>query len=313
MAPAPDPTDASPLSIGIVGYGEVGKILGTALAAQRGIEVCTWDVLLPDAAKGPAMRAHAQRAGVAAMPGLSPLLQRADVVISAVTASEAEAVATEAARAIRRGTWFLDLNSASPGTKAASSECIDAAGARYVEAAVMTSVPPYGVKVPMLLGGVHADGLRTLLAPLGFDMTVAATRIGVASAVKMCRSIVIKGLEALVVESFTSARAYGVEDRVLASLQETFPGIDWDETGSYLFSRTALHGKRRAEEMREVAVTVQEIGLEPLLASAIAKRQDWMAMQKERAILNEIAKDANWRAYADRLLAGRGAPGTQAD
>ena len=89
---------------------------------------------------------------------------------------------------------------------------------------------------------------------------------------------------------------------MLASLQETFPGLDWDEVGSYLFSRTALHGKRRAEEMREVAVTVREIGLEPLLASAIAERQDWMAKQKEVAGLSQVAKDANWRAYADRLL-----------
>ena len=123
----------------------------------------------------------------------------------------------------------------------------------------------------------------------------------------MCRSVIIKGLEALVVESFTSARAYGVEERVLASLQETFPGLDWDEVGSYLFSRTALHGKRRAEEMREVAVTVQEIGLEPLLAAAIAERQDWMAQQKERAGLGRVAKGANWRAYADRLLDARDA------
>jgi 3-hydroxyisobutyrate dehydrogenase-like beta-hydroxyacid dehydrogenase len=290
------------LAIGLVGYGEVGKILGSALAAQGGVTVSAWDVLLRDPASAHAMRTHATGAGIELTQGLAPLLERADVVISAVTASQTEAVAAEASRTIRRGTWFLDLNSASPGTKVKSSERVDAAGGRYVEAAVMTSVPPYGVKVPMLLGGGHADGLRALLAPLGFDMAVAAPRIGVASAMKMCRTVIIKGLEALVVESFTSARAYGVEDRVLASLQETFPGLDWDEVGSYLFSRTALHGKRRAEEMREVAVTVREIGLEPLLASAIAERQDWMAKQKEQAGLGQVAKGANWRAYADRLL-----------
>ncbi len=306
MAPAPAQTAGSgPLTVGLVGYGEVGGILGSALAAHPGVTVCAWDVLL----HGPAdtMRGHATGAGVLLMQGLAPLLERADVVISAVTASQAEAVAIEAARTIRRGTWFLDLNSASPGTKVRSSEQVDVAGGRYVEAAVMTSVPPYGIKVPMLLGGTHADGLRALLAPLGFDMTVAAPQVGVASAIKMCRSVIIKGLEALVVESFTSARAYGVEERVLASLQETFPGLDWDEVGSYLFSRTALHGKRRAEEMREVAVTVREIGLEPLLASAIAARQDWMAQQKERAGLGRVAKGANWRAYADRLLDARDA------
>jgi 3-hydroxyisobutyrate dehydrogenase-like beta-hydroxyacid dehydrogenase len=236
------------------------------------------------------------------MSSLTALLARSDVVISAVTASQTLAVAAEAAPEIRQGTWFVDLNSASPDTKVRSAELIDAAGARYVESAVMTSVPPYGLKVPMLLGGRHAEALRELMTPLGFNMEVAATRVGVASAIKMCRSIIIKGLESLVVESFTSARAYGVEDRVLASLQETFPELAWDELGTYLFSRTALHGKRRAEEMREVAVTVREIGLEPLLAAATAERQDWMATQKEAAGLAQIAKDANWRVYADRLL-----------
>ena len=308
MDPSRSPADGkAALAIGLVGYGEVGRILGAALAAHDGISVCAWDVLLRDPAWAPAMRVHAASVRVAAMPGFAALLECADVVISAVTASQAEAVATEAARTIRFGTWFLDLNSASPGTKVRSSALVDAAGGRYVEAAVMTSVPPYGIKVPMLLGGSCAGELRELLAPLGFDMTVAAPKIGVASAIKMCRSIIIKGLEALIVESFTSARAYGVEERVLASLQQTFPGLDWDEVGSYLFSRTALHGKRRAEEMREVAVTVREIGLEPLLASAIAERQDWMAKQKERVGLGLVAKGANWRDYADRLLQTQGA------
>ncbi len=295
-------TDGTKLAIGLVGYGEVGKILAAALVARGVAWVGIWDLLLRDPATAPAMRDHAARTGAAPMPSLAALLARADVVISAVTASQTLAVATEAARTIRRGTWFVDLNSASPGTKVHSGELIDAAGGRYVECAVMTSVPPYGIKVPMLLGGSHAEALREMLTPLGFNMEVAATRIGVASAIKMCRSVIIKGLESLVVESFTAARAYGVEERVLASLQETFPALDWEELGSYLFSRTALHGKRRAEEMREVAVTVREIGLEPLLAAATAERQDWMAKQKEVAGLSQVAKDANWRAFADRLL-----------
>ena len=306
--------DGTKLAFGLVGYGEVGKILAAALRARGVAWVGTWDLLLRDPATASTMRSHAAGAGVEAMPSLATLLERADVALSAVTASQALAVATEAARTIRRGTWFVDLNSASPGTKARSSVLVDAAGGRYVESAVMTSVPPFGIKVPMLLGGEHAEALRALLLPLGFDMEVAARRIGVASAIKMCRSVIIKGLESLIVESFTSARAYGVEDRVLASLHETFPGLDWDELGSYLFSRTALHGKRRAEEMREVAVTVREIGLEPLLASATADRQDWMARQKDEAGLAAVAKDANWRAYADRLLRTLGAaPGFAGD
>ncbi len=297
--------DPAALRIGLVGYGEVGRILTAALVARGVAWVGTWDRLLADPEAGPAMRGHAARAGVAATVSLADLLARADVAISAVTASEALAVAREAVGAIRPGTWFVDLNSASPGAKQAMSGLIEGAGGRFVESAVMTSVPPYGIGVPMLLGGRDAPALRDLLAPLGFATEVASDRIGVASAVKMCRSVMVKGLEALVTESFTAARAYGVEDRVLASLHETFPTLDWERLGSYLMSRSALHGKRRAEEMREVAVTVREAGLDPLLASATAERQDWMGRQKAALGLDRLGKDADWRAYADRLLAAR--------
>ncbi len=148
------------LRIGLVGYGEVGKILGRALVERQVAWVGTWDRLLGEPAQAPAMRAHATGAGVEPTGSLAALLERADVVLSAVTASQAHAVAVEAAQSIRPGTWFVDLNSASPGTKAASSRLIDGAGGRFVESAVMTSVPPYGIKVPMLLGGTQATALR---------------------------------------------------------------------------------------------------------------------------------------------------------
>jgi 3-hydroxyisobutyrate dehydrogenase-like beta-hydroxyacid dehydrogenase len=301
-------SDTPVRAIGLVGYGEVGRILAAALV-ERGVGwVGTWDILLPDPAAGPAMRTHAVDARVAPAISLADLLAHADVVLSAVTASQAVAVAREAVAAIRPSTWFVDLNSASPGAKREMSALIDGAGGRFVESAVMTSVPPYGIKVPMLLGGARAAELRDLLVPLGFAMEIASPEVGVASAIKMCRSVMIKGLEALVTESFTAARAYGVEDRVLASLHETFPTLDWEALGSYLMSRSALHGKRRAEEMREVAVTVREAGLEPWMASATAERQDWMGRQKAPLGLDMLGRDANWREYADRLLANRTAP-----
>jgi 3-hydroxyisobutyrate dehydrogenase-like beta-hydroxyacid dehydrogenase len=298
-------SDSSRLGIGLVGYGEVGKILTAALVGRGVAWVGAWDVLFADAAAGPAITAHAAAAGVDAAGSMAALTARADVVVSAVTASQAWSVADEAARTIRPGTWFLDLNSCSPGTKRRSSQRIDAAGGRYVESAVMTSVPPYGIRVPMLLGGRDAEALRSLLVPLGFAMEVEADRIGVASAIKMCRSVMIKGLESLLVESLSSARAYGVEDRVLASLAETFPQLDWETVASYMVSRTALHGKRRAEEMREVAVTVREAGLDPSMASATAERQERMGALKARGAFAAVAKDANWREVADRVIAER--------
>lgn len=291
------------MRIGLIGYGEVGKIFAQALRESGAAWVGAYDILLKDPTAAPGMRAHAERAGVTALDSMAALLDRAEVVISAVTASQAFAVASEAAAAVRPGTWFLDVNSASPGTKAAAGRAIDGAGGRYVESAMMTSVPPYGIAVPMLLGGAHAQAAVALLTPFGFGMEVASEEIGVASAIKMCRSVFIKGLEAIVIESYSAARQYGVEDRVLASLAETYPTIDWEKQGAYLFSRVAQHGRRRAEEMREAAVTVKEAGFDPHMAAASAERQDMIAGLAAQGAFAGVDATGDWRAYADRILA----------
>ena len=157
----------------------------------------------------------------------------------------------------------------------------------------------------MLLGGAQAGALAEKLRGFGMDAKVVATEIGVASAIKMCRSVMIKGLEALVIESYTTARKYGVEGHMIPTLAETFPSIDWEKQGAYFFSRVAQHGKRRAEEMREAANTVREAGFEPWMAAAIAEKHDWVAQQSRDGVFDGLPKDAPWQDYADRLLAAR--------
>ena len=155
------------------------------------------------------------------------------------------------------------------------------------------------------VGGPHAAALAAVLASWGMDAKPVSDRLGVASAIKMSRSVMIKGLEALVIESYATARAYGVEDHVLPTLQETFPSIDWSEQGAYFFSRVVQHGKRRAEEMREAANTVREAGFAPIMTASIADKQQWVADQAAAGVFRDVAKDAHWQEYADRLLAAR--------
>ena len=302
------------LHIGLIGFGEVGKIFAAGLKAQQGIgRVAAWDLKFSDAATSAAERAAAERMGVVVCDSVAALCADAQLVLSAVTASATLVVALDAARSTTPGTFFLDLNSASPGTKQRAATAIEAAGAQYVEAGVMTSVPPYGIKVPMLLGGAKAHELAALLTPLGFDATPVAERIGVASATKMSRSIMIKGLEALVIESFTTARRYGVEDAMLATLAETFPAIDWPRQGAYFFSRVAQHGRRRAEEMREAAVTVEEAGFAPMMATAIADKHAFIAERSADGCFDGLDQHADWQAFADRLIGvapGRANPST---
>ncbi len=315
-SPAPmDPSDAShamptdPLRwrIGLVGYGEVGRILAEDLRA-RGVAVCAHDLKLDGAAAAP-LREHARVA-----PGRPVRLARRTGRAAAIWSSAPSPPARRCRsrwRVPRRSVparWLLDFNSASPGAKRRAAGAIDGAGGRYVEGAVMTSIPPYRIRVPLLLGGPAAAELVPALTALGFDASVASERLGVASATKMCRSVMIKGLEAMVIESFTAARAHGVEDAVIASLHETFPGIDWEAQGAYFFQRAIEHGRRRSEEVREVAETVREAGLEPWSATGTAERQAWVADLADAGIFGargtpDFARSADWRTEADRILA----------
>jgi 3-hydroxyisobutyrate dehydrogenase-like beta-hydroxyacid dehydrogenase len=291
--------------IGLVGYGEVGRILAEDLRKQ-GVSVAAYDLKL-DLGQGDALREHAMAQGVALADSHADLARGADFIVSAVTASQAVPVAQACAPALNEGTWFLDFNSASPGAKQRAARLVDEAGGRYVEGAVMTSIPPYRIKVPLLLGGPHAAALLPHLTSLGFDAKVASETLGVASATKMCRSVMIKGLEAMVIESFTAARHYGVEDAVIASLRETFPAIDWERQAAYFFQRVIEHGRRRSEEVREVAETVREAGLVPWSAQGTAERQAFIADLADEGVFGSrgspgFARSADWRVEADRLL-----------
>jgi 3-hydroxyisobutyrate dehydrogenase-like beta-hydroxyacid dehydrogenase len=310
------PTDPKQWRVGLVGYGEVGRILAEDLHALGVGKLAAFDLKLAagggagvstDAAAAAHMRTHAKQHGVKLADSHRALADDCDLIVSAVTANQAVAVAQACAPAVKFGAWFLDLNSASPSAKKRAAGFIDDAGGVYVEAAAMTSIGPYRIGVPLLLGGTRANELRPKLTMLGFDAKAVSRKLGVASATKMCRSVMIKGLEALVIESFTAARAYGVEDQVLASLKETFPGVDWEQQGAYFFQRAIQHGRRRAEEMREVAATVRDIGLDPLCASATAERQAWVADQADAGLFGDkagkqFAKSADWRPEADRIL-----------
>ena len=254
------------ISVAIIGYGEVGSIFARDLAA-RGARVTAFDV-------ASAAQARAEAAGMA-RPSAHQAVAPASVVFVCVTAGSS----LEAMRSLEGGLghapFVVDVNSVAPGTKQEAARIIDRAGGRYVEAAVMASVPPKRLGTPMLLGGPHAPAFMEAMAPFGMDLTDYAREIGRASSVKMCRSIMIKGIEALTTECMLAARHYGVEDDVLRTLGETLPHPDWPALARYVISRALIHGKRRAEEMREVAVTVSDAGYEPLMTRAIVERQEW--------------------------------------
>jgi 3-hydroxyisobutyrate dehydrogenase-like beta-hydroxyacid dehydrogenase len=262
--------------IALIGFGEVGQILAADLARAEVQQVTAWDILFGDPASAPSQASmqFALRRTTSAVEAVAG----ADLIISAVTAAQDLAAAQAVAEELSLGQVYLDLNSCSPGQKQAAAEAITSRGGAYVEAAVMSPFPPKRIASPMLLGGPDAQAFLERALPLGFSgARVYSPTIGQAAATKLCRSVMIKGVEALLTESLLAARHYGVEREVLNSLSDLLPLPDWQATAQYMISRSLEHGTRRAEEMREAGKTVAEARVAPLMSQAIAERQDWAA------------------------------------
>jgi 3-hydroxyisobutyrate dehydrogenase-like beta-hydroxyacid dehydrogenase len=198
----------------------------------------------------------------------------AAVVISAVTADKVEEVAASAARGLAPGQIFVDVNSASPATKTRAARLVEATGAHYVEGAVMAPVKAPRLRVPILAGGPAAERAAALLNPLGMNIRPVSAEHGRASAMKLCRSIMIKGIEALIVDCAAASRASGVEEEVWGSLSVSFRSIDWPALAETMAGRVREHGVRRAAEMREAAQMLGDLGMDEGLCRAVADAQE---------------------------------------
>lgn len=265
----------SSLSVCLLGFGEVGQALSQDLRPRVG-RLCAWDLKFADVGSVPSRNAARQEVLVAS--GAKQAVTGADLVISAVTAAQIGEAALSVAPYMKPSAYFFDLNSTSPAAKSHAADIVEAAGGRFVEAAIMSPVAPRRAASPMLLGGPHAAAFLPLARELGFAGAEAfSQKLGAASAAKMCRSVVVKGVEALLLESLLTARRHGVDAAVLDSLQSMFPVENWRNTARYMISRALIHGQRRAEEMREAAHTVAGAGFPSPMSSACAEWEDWAA------------------------------------
>jgi 3-hydroxyisobutyrate dehydrogenase-like beta-hydroxyacid dehydrogenase len=254
------------ISIGFVGFGEAGSSIARGLRSAGAGTLYAYD-LKPKTSDI-----------VTIVSSPRELADAADIIFSAVTSSSALDAAAQNAPFLTPKHTYADLNSVSPALKQDIDRVIGATGASFVEVAVMAPVGPYAHKVPMLLGGAGASKFKEAMAPYGMKMDVLdGAKVGSAAAVKMCRSIVVKGLEALLFECVMAATKFDADDLVFASLKETWPGIDWKTLADYTSGRVVVHGERRAREMEEVAETLKAIGIDPIMAEATARRQDWSA------------------------------------
>jgi 3-hydroxyisobutyrate dehydrogenase-like beta-hydroxyacid dehydrogenase len=267
-------------AIGFIGVGEAGSTIAQGLRSAGVSRLCAFDINTASPGLGAIIQTRAAESQTRLVGSSAELAGVSDVILSTVTSSSALDAATQTAPFLTPRHTYADLNSVSPDLKREVEAIVAATGAGFVEAAVMAPVGPYGHRVPMLLGGSAAPAFVEALEPLGMHLTVLPGQVGTAAAVKMCRSIVVKGLEALLVECVIAADRYGAEAHVFGSLNESFPGLDWKKLAGYMTERAVVHGVRRAREMEEVAETLRAVGIEPIMAEATARRQEWCAGKK---------------------------------
>lgn len=274
------------MKIGFVGYGEAARAFHEGLA-RPDFTFLAYDLKLSDPGSG--MRAAMTDRGVAVCDEVAGLAE-ADWVFSAVTADQSLLAIQPLLPHLRQGQLVIDINSVSPDRKRQTSTAVEAAGARYLDMAVMAPVHPRRHETPVLIAGPEAVRLLPDLQQLGFSAGIAGERPGAATAIKMVRSLFVKGLEAITVETLLAAEASGCFDEILGSISGSFPGLDWPRFAEYQFERTTTHGRRRAAEMRESAATLDALGLHGVLADAIADVQQRMgeAGLQEKEGLREV-------------------------
>jgi 3-hydroxyisobutyrate dehydrogenase-like beta-hydroxyacid dehydrogenase len=283
--------------IGFLGFGEAGFHLARGLRRAGAPPLVAFDIKAQHEAGGERIRARAVETGTRLVEAPATLAQEARVILSVVTAASALEAAESLAADLAADHLYVDLNSVSPATKSRIAAVVGDGAGRFVEGAIMAPVSGADHRVPILLNGPAAPAVVDALSPYQMRLEVMNGAIGAAAAVKMCRSIVIKGLEALLLECTLAAREYGAADRVYDSLAETYPGIDWRKTASYTIGRVLEHGERRAREMEEVVETLGTAGIEPLMAEATARVQDWEAAMRRDGRLNGPRPDT-----VERLL-----------
>jgi 3-hydroxyisobutyrate dehydrogenase-like beta-hydroxyacid dehydrogenase len=274
--------------VSFIGFGEAGQAIAAGLR-DAGIErVVAWDILFPENA-GAHLKAAGEAIGARMASSAGDAVHEADIIISAVTAASSVDAALSVVPHLTKNPYYLDINSVSPGRKQETAKLLNER-ARYVDVAVIAAIYPARHRTPLLLSGPHAEEISPLLHELDMQFSVVGPETGSAAAIKMIRSVMIKGIEALTLECFLAATRAGVLEEVTASLKNNYPMLDWSKIADYNLERMASHGERRAAEMEESAATLRELGLDPLMVDSTVRRQREMGTLGKQEVVRRTLK-----------------------
>ena len=293
-----------PERIAIIGFGEAGQAFYKGWFEEIPCVFTAFDIKSCDRNTALEQEEIYSQSGILGVGNTDACVSNADGVFSLVTADQALVAAENTAKHIPEKCFYFDCNSCAPDTKKAASKIITNAGGRYVDVAVIAPVYPLLHKAPLLVSGPDSEAAIAYLTLLNMNPEFAGDEIGRASSIKMIRSVMMKGLEALMAECVLSGRRAGVEDIVLETLEKTYPGFGWHERASYMLERMMVHGPRRAAEMREVALTVEQLGLDNSMSRATTEWQQKIGdlkLEPGKDLLPERA-DAILGALGNRLM-----------
>ena len=255
-----------------IGFGEAGQAIAGGLREAGVTSIAAWDILFPRD-EGATLKQAGEKIGARLATSAADAVANSDIIVAAVTAASSLEAAQSVAPHISGNPYYLDINSVSPGRKKETARLLDGA-ARYVDVAILAPIHPRRHQTPLLLAGPHAQAVLPLLVDeLEMQGVIESDEVGAAAALKMIRSVMIKGIEALTAECFLAAERAGITDEVATSLKNNYPTLDWPKVIAYNLERMASHGIRRADEMEQVAVTLSELGIAPLMTQATVARQ----------------------------------------
>jgi 3-hydroxyisobutyrate dehydrogenase-like beta-hydroxyacid dehydrogenase len=259
--------------LGLVGYGEIGSTLGAGLRGAGLESVSCYDKYAFDGPYADLIQARVREAGVTLVRSNGELAEAADLIVS-VTPGVASLESADAfAPVLTNRHTFLDFASATPKIKQGVAAKLEATGALLGDGSI-EGTPLHGYSMRMLSSGPAGERACDLLNPWGMQIAFTGPVLGTASGIKIIRSVLIKGIEALTDEMLLAARQYGIDEVVLASASKTL-ARPWMDTVQSLTPSGAIHAKRRAEELEMSAEAVADAGVEPIMARAVAQRLRW--------------------------------------
>ena len=265
------------MKLGFIGFGEVGFEMAMGFKSEGLDRVLAYDVMQGDSVYGPLIRERVQNSGVALISSPEEVIKNVDVIIVAVPGSKTLQTAKDIVGFFDEHKLYVDVSASAPETKRAVWETVKTSGAKFVDAAMLGSLPQYKHKVPTLISGNGSDELLRLMTPYGMALDKANDNPGDATAIKLVRSIVMKGLPALLMEALEAASAMKIEEVVLKSLAETMNSCTFEVTMNRLVTGTAVHAERRGQEMVNVIEMLNTLNIKPTMSQATFERHKWLA------------------------------------